>query len=131
MARAAPPPITVLVVEDNDETRTVLERVLQIRGYDVVTARDGLDALTYLQGGGTAAAIVLDIAMPVMDGIELAQHLQAKPEWARIPVIVYTALHSARIPRAAGTIRKGSDDPDRLLATLAKVIGRQPSSPPN
>ena len=130
MASGAPPRITVLVVEDNAETRTVLERVLQIRGYDVVTARDGLDAIAYLQSGGKPAAIVLDIAMPVMDGIELAQHLRVTPEWAHIPVVVYTALHSKRIPDAAGVIRKGSDDPDRLLATLANVIKRHgPSSP--
>jgi CheY-like chemotaxis protein len=126
---STPPRSIVLVVEDNAETRTVLERVLRIRGYDVVTARDGLDALAYLQSGGRPAAIILDIAMPVMDGIELAQHLRATPEWAHIPVVVYTALRSKRIPDTAGIIRKGTDDPDRLLAALAKVIGRPgPSS---
>jgi CheY-like chemotaxis protein len=115
----------ILIVEDNTETRVVLERVLQIRGYDVVTARDGLEAISYLQSGAQVAAIILDVAMPVMDGIELSEHLRTTPEWAHIPVIIYTAMDMKPVPSAAGIIRKGTDDPDRLLAMLARVTKPQ------
>jgi CheY-like chemotaxis protein len=111
----------ILIVEDNADTREVLERILHIRGYDVVTARDGLDALTYLRAGGLPAAIILDIAMPVMDGIELSQHIRADPRWADIPIIVYTAMKPRHLPHAAGIFRKGNDDPQRLLDMLATI----------
>lgn len=128
MAGAAPR-APILIVEDHAETREVLERLLRMRGYDVVTARDGLEAISYLQSGAQVAAIILDLAMPVMDGIELSQHIRMTPEWAHIPVIIYTAMDVEPVPSVAGIIRKGSDDPDRLLAMLARVTreerGRQ------
>ena len=117
MAQALRPP--VLIVEDNDDTRDVLQRVLQINGYDVVPARDGFDALGYLRSGGRAAAIVLDIAMPHMDGIAFRRVLSAEPRFARIPIIVYTANPHRQVPDVFGVYRKGADDPTRLLDMLA------------
>jgi CheY-like chemotaxis protein len=111
----------ILIVEDNPDTREVLERVLAIRGYDVVTARDGVDALRYLRNGGRAVAIILDIAMPQMDGITLSRELRADVRWADIPVIVYTAMPMKSVPTAAGIFRKGTDDPQRLLDLLAGI----------
>jgi CheY-like chemotaxis protein len=119
--RAAP----ILVVEDNPDTRDVLERVLSISGYDVVTARDGLDGLDYLRAGGRARVILLDIAMPRMDGNAFRRALSAQPEWANIPVIVYTALPQKHaIPDAVGVFRKGTDDPQHLLDMLARAARR-------
>jgi CheY-like chemotaxis protein len=115
------PRAPVLIVEDNPDTRDVLESVLAIRGYDVVTARDGMDALAYLHNGGFPAAIILDLAMPVMDGITFSQMLRQEPRWAHIPVIVYTAMPTKRVPTAAAIFRKGTDDPQRLLDLLASV----------
>jgi chemosensory pili system protein ChpA (sensor histidine kinase/response regulator) len=114
----------ILVVEDNADTREVLERVLEIRGYAVVTARDGLDALAYLQGGGQPAAIILDIAMPHMDGITFSRTIRANADWAEIPIIIYTAMPMKRIPTAAAVYRKGTDDPQLLLDLLARVCQR-------
>lgn len=114
---------TVLIVEDNFDTREVLERVLAIRGYAVLTARDGIDALALLESGAMPAAIILDIAMPNMDGITFSRTLRADPRWANLPVIVYTALPTKRVPDAAAIFRKGTDDPQRLLDLLAQVCG--------
>ena len=114
---------TVLIVEDNFDTREVLERVLAIRGYAVLTARDGIDALALLESGAIPAAIILDIAMPNMDGITFSRTLRADPRWANLPVIVYTALPTKRVPDAAAIFRKGTDDPQRLLDLLAQVCG--------
>jgi CheY-like chemotaxis protein len=111
----------VLIVEDNWETREVLERVLAIRGYDVVAARDGFDALAYLRGGGLPSAIILDLAMPNMDGIAFSRALRADARWADVPIIVYTAMPTKRVPTAAGIFHKGSDDPQHLLDLLERV----------
>ena len=119
MAQAVRAPI--LVVEDNAETRDVLERVLSICGYDVVTTRDGLDALAFLRGGGRPAVIILDVAMPRMDGIAFRRALSADSRFADIPVIVYTAMPMRHVPNVTAVFRKGSDDPQRLLDLLAQV----------
>jgi CheY-like chemotaxis protein len=117
----APARSPILVIEDNPDTREVLERVLAIRGYDVVTARDGVEALGYLRMGGQPAAIILDLAMPHMDGITFSRALRADARWTGIPIIVYTAMPAKQLPTAAGIFRKGSDDPQRLLDMLATV----------
>ena len=119
MTETVRPPI--LVIEDNAETREVLERVLLISGFDVVTARDGLEGLAYFRGGGRASAIVLDIAMPRMDGVQFRRALTADPRFAEIPVIVYTANPHREVPNVSGVFRKGTDDPGRLLQMLATV----------
>ena len=117
--------LPILVIEDNADTREVLERVLTIRGYDVITARDGADGLDYLQRGRRPSAIVLDIAMPNMDGISFSRALRADARWADIPLIVYTALPANRVPDAP-LFRKGTDDPQRLLDLIARVTTTEP-----
>jgi CheY-like chemotaxis protein len=117
MAQALCDPI--LIVEDNADTRDVLQRVLDISGYDAVTVPDGLEALAYLRGGGRATAIVLDIDMPRMDGFALRRALSADQRFASIPTIAYTANWDCRMPNVVGVYRKGADDPNRLLEMLA------------
>jgi CheY-like chemotaxis protein len=69
------------------------------------------------------AAIILDIAMPIMDGITFSQKLRADTRWTHVPVIVYTAMPTKQVASAAGLFRKGTDDPGRLLDLLAQVCG--------
>jgi len=84
------PEHTVLVAEDDDGLRAALSLCLRERGYDVVEARDGREALARLQRvcGGGFGVIVLDLAMPVMDGWAFLQARRASPALASIPVIV-------------------------------------------
>jgi two-component system, chemotaxis family, sensor kinase CheA len=119
----------ILVVEDNADTRDVLQRVLDISGYHGVTARDGLEALAYLRGGGPATAIVMDIDMPRMDGYALRRALSADPRFASIPTIAYTGNWDRPIPNVVGVYRKGADDPNRLLEMLA--LACKPDSEPS
>ena len=58
----------VLVIDDNAETNAALSAVLQLRGYETVSAHDGLDALTQLRAGLQPSLIVLDWMMPNLDG---------------------------------------------------------------
>ena len=113
----------ILIVEDNADTRDVLKRILVMQGYQVIGTRNGLDALTYLESGAMPAAIILDIAMPIMDGITFSQKLRADARWTHVPVIVYTAMPTKQVASAAALFRKGTDDPGRLLDLLAQVCG--------
>ena len=87
---------SVLVVDDDLGTREVMTTFLHLEGFDGVATANGQEALTYLRGGGHAAVILLDLAMPVMNGWEFRGHQKKDPALASIPVIVITATGSAR-----------------------------------
>jgi CheY-like chemotaxis protein len=86
----------VMVVDDDDEIREALADVLTDEGYEVVGARDGLQALQYLRGGRRPQAILLDLWMPVMDGWQLRHELLSDSKLSDIPVIVLTAVRDQR-----------------------------------
>ena len=115
----------VLLVEDNFETATILERVLALRGYRVVHAFDGVDALGFLRGGLDPAAIVLDLWMPNMDGRALRWALLGDPHLRRIPIVVYSVdVGADPLPGIVGHVRKGTDTPDVLLGFVDAACAR-------
>jgi two-component system chemotaxis response regulator CheY len=121
---AAPERRVVLVVEDNLETADVLRRILIIRGYRVVAAYDGLDAMEMLRRGLRPAVIVLDVSMPNMDGRSFRTALMADRELARIPVVVYSVDPGTdALPGIVGHVRKGFDNPDVLLGFIEVACG--------
>ena len=79
----------IMVVDDCQTTRKLLGHYLRSKGYSVVFAENGLDALEKL---GTAGVnlIVTDLNMPYMDGIELVKTLRADPAWSDIPILMVT-----------------------------------------
>ena len=81
----------VLVVDDEEGARRALVRLLSKEGYDTLAAGDGREALQTLETT-RPDVILLDIAMPVMDGLELLEHLQRHPQLTALPVVVLTAL---------------------------------------
>ena len=103
----------VLVIEDNRDTRGAVERLLHIQGYTVVTVGDGQEALDYLQRGGPACVIVMDIRMPGMDGRRFREQQLAEPALARIPVVVFSGETTNPLPGVAAFVRK--TDPGALL----------------
>jgi CheY-like chemotaxis protein len=82
----------LLLVEDDTVSREALALLLRAGGYDVITAADGREALDYLQDGGAADLILLDLMMPVMDGWQLREALAQDPRWSAIPVVVLSAV---------------------------------------
>ena len=68
----------VLVVDDEDGMRQVEQRMLERAGYDVVGARDGAEAIQLADGRRPFDLVIADMAMPVMDGSEMARRLRAK-----------------------------------------------------
>jgi DNA-binding response OmpR family regulator len=80
----------ILIVEDQPSVRALLERILSMSGYEVVTANDGAEALSVLSANNVDL-IVADIMMPHMDGYQLYEKVIANPKWVRIPFVYLTA----------------------------------------
>jgi two-component system chemotaxis response regulator CheY len=113
---------TVLVVDDDRDIRDVLTDALEAEGYRVVTAVDGLDALTWLRARtARPCVILLDLMMPRMDGIQFRTEVLNDPDLALIPVVVLSAdpsvIVTAKSLNFAGSLRK----PVPLEALLAAV----------
>jgi CheY-like chemotaxis protein len=81
---------SVLVVDDHPDTGEVLSRLLQRRGYDAVAAQSGEEALARL-AESLPSVIVLDVAMPGMNGAELLREIRADPRLKHVPVVVFSA----------------------------------------
>ena len=114
---------SILVVEDDPDTREMLERFLQLEGFEVRTAANGQLALQALQADSALCVILLDLMMPVMNGWQFRQAQAQDPKLSRIPVVVVTAAGARDdIPaiEADGWLSKPVDF-DRLLATIAPL----------
>jgi chemosensory pili system protein ChpA (sensor histidine kinase/response regulator) len=81
---------TIMVVDDSITIRKVTTRFLERNNYNVVTAKDGVDAVQKLQDF-TPALILLDIEMPRMDGYELATHIRNNERLKTVPIIMITS----------------------------------------
>jgi two-component system, cell cycle response regulator DivK len=80
----------ILLVEDNEMNRDMLSRRLQRKGYTVVMAHDGEQALE-LAASENPDLILMDISLPKMDGWQVTRLLKSKPDTSGIPVIALTA----------------------------------------
>jgi len=94
-ASPAPSPATVMVVDDNVTNLQLLEMLLRMRGCQVQTFTRGQAALE-AAASAPPDVILLDIAMPEMDGYEVCRRLKADPKLAAIPVIFISALSATR-----------------------------------
>ena len=121
----------ILIVEDNDKNMKLTRDVLQFRGFRTVEATTGEDGVT-LAGTHLPDLILMDIALPGIDGVEAAQRLKAEPSTAPIPIVALTAsvmeADRARFGEAgfAGLIAKPIDVltfPDQVLAYCATADG--------
>ncbi len=83
----------ILVVEDDASLRAALSELLADEGYEVSCAENGADALAKLGCGLTPSLILLDLAMPVMDGWTFRRAQREDPRLARVPTVVITASH--------------------------------------
>jgi CheY-like chemotaxis protein len=89
----------ILLVDDYQVFTTALATTLRRHGVEAITAADGVEALAVLRFT-RPSVIVLDLAMPELDGLELLQMLRQHPDWRDIPVVVLTALTGKEPERA-------------------------------
>jgi CheY-like chemotaxis protein len=83
----------VMIVEDDFEIREILRELLEEAGYQVMWAANGMEALARLRIGRAPRVILLDLMMPVMDGLEFRTAQRRDPALAAIPVVVISADH--------------------------------------
>src|ERR1039458_8900292 len=97
----------VLVVDDEEQNRSLLRDPLEARGYEIAEAENGLQALEKV-AGRPPDVILLDLMMPKMDGFEVCRRLKKDLKTAHIPILIVTAL-SERKERLMG-IEAGAND---------------------
>jgi PAS domain S-box-containing protein len=127
------PDATILVVDDDPASRSMLVRIVRDAGWNAVEAENGLEALTRLEEV-QPALILLDLVMPEMDGFALAARLREDPQWSRVPVIVVTGKDLTAEDRArlngyvARVLRKQDVGSEGLVAELRALI-KVPADP--
>jgi CheY-like chemotaxis protein len=84
----------ILVVDDDASTRTLLELILSSGGHQITLLNDGREALAYLKTQ-TPDLIVIDVNVPVLDGIEVCSRIKKLPRFRNIPVVVLTSMNDA------------------------------------
>jgi CheY-like chemotaxis protein len=119
-------------VEDNEMNRDMLSRRLIRKGYEVIMALDGRQAVE-MAAGENPDLILMDMSLPVIDGWEATRRVKAAPATRAIPVIALTAHAMAGDREKA--IEAGCDDYDtkpielpRLLGKIETLLGREASA---
>jgi chemosensory pili system protein ChpA (sensor histidine kinase/response regulator) len=129
-----PPAPHIMVVDDSLTVRRVSERLLTREGYQVSTAKDGVDAIQQMQDT-LPDLIIADIEMPRMDGFELTKQLRSDARMKSIPIVVVSSRMAEKHRRHA--LDLGADaffgkpyDEEDLLARVTELLeakSRQPA----
>jgi CheY-like chemotaxis protein len=119
---------SVLIVDDNQDLREVLATLLEFEGHHVTQVANGQLAVDALASGPSFGVIILDLRMPVMDGVMFLEHKSRGPH-AEVPVVIFTASLrtglerfadvTAVVPKMAGI--KG------VVAAIHHAIGTSPA----
>jgi CheY-like chemotaxis protein len=118
---------TILVIEDYSDSRTLLSALLRAQGYKVVEARDGKEGLR--QASRTSPDLILmDLAMPEMDGVEATRQLRQRHTLAHTPIFAISAYATAEVKDdavAAGCAEVFAKplDIDKLLGRIKATLG--------
>jgi CheY-like chemotaxis protein len=121
---------TVLVVDDEESLRNYAAKLIQSRGYQVVTAGDGAEALELLTQGTRVDLMVLDVMMPGLDGLQTLEQIRGRGH-TRLPVVLLTAQSADE--QVLDGYQRGADcyitkplQPSALLNIVDYLIGDLP-----
>jgi CheY-like chemotaxis protein len=120
--------VTILIVENEDSNRTLMEKILGFAGYRYVSASNGVEALEAFDRE-RPDIVLTDISMPVMDGFEEIASIRARPHGASVPIVAVTA--HAMIGDREYALAEGCDEylvkpyrPRDLLDVVARLLRR-------
>ena len=125
----------LLVVEDIPNILELLDLTLRFNGYEVMTARNGQEALDVIQNK-RPAVIITDILMPKMDGFSLIYHLRSNAQTRDIPVVFLSATYVSAEDKAFATTLGATKfiekpiDTKAFLLTISDLIDQPPESMP-
>ncbi len=125
----------ILVVEDVANIREFLAVTLRFKGYPVVTAANGTEALEHI-ANEKPSLVITDILMPKMDGYALVYHLRTNPKTSKIPVIFLSATYvtpeDKEFAMSLGAVRflEKPVDTEELLLTIAETLTQGPQTGP-
>lgn len=108
-----PRPLTVIVVDDQALFRRSLQDRLRSQGYDVVAAENGIEALELLQAAPSPCVVLLDLMMPVMNGVEFLQALDRRSDTEGVRVMLVSGH---------GLVERVALDSKRIVARLQKPL---------
>lgn len=116
----------ILIVEDDEAIRSTLSDLLEMEGFSVFSKVNGQEGLDYLLSTSDLPdLILLDLMMPVLDGIGFCQEKQKRPGFSHIPIIIMTAQgHSKekQIEAQVSHYLKKPLDFEKLLAAINNVL---------
>jgi CheY-like chemotaxis protein len=111
----------ILLVEDNEMNRDMLSRRLRKKGYEVVIAVDGAQALVMARSE-TPDLILMDMALPVLDGWEATRQLKSMPDTRAIGIIALSA--HALVDDKDKALEAGCDDFDTKPVDFKRLLGK-------
>jgi two-component system chemotaxis response regulator CheY len=116
----------VLVVDDSDTVRRQVKAVLVPGGFEVVEACDGVEGAEAINGMHDLTAVICDVNMPRMDGLDMLESIRSNPRHAGLPVVMLTTEgQSELVQRAKRAGAKGwivkPFKPELLLAAIRKL----------
>lgn len=117
---------TILVVDDHDDIRDLIDRRLRQQGFAVITARNGLEAVV-AAANTRPAAILMDVNMPELDGLEATSQIRQNSEHGHIPVIALTAYalpgdESRAMSAGCDAYQSKPIDFDKLIEQVNELI---------
>lgn len=121
----------VLCVEDDQDLAVLIQAVLAREGLEPVHARDGREAVAYIENNPPVAGVLLDILLPYLDGFQLIQKIRAQPGWQRVPILMLSAKVQQRdvlraLEAGANDYMLKPFDPAMLVTRLRRLLGTTP-----
>lgn len=99
--------IKLLVIDDDPFILTLVKKTFSSLGFEVLTAPDGFEGIDAIKKH-KPALILLDIMMPILDGLEVLKRVKESPEVSRIPIIMFTAVAENKM--VVESSKLGADD---------------------
>jgi two-component system chemotaxis response regulator CheY len=110
---------TVLIVEDEEDLRELMQASLELRGYRVVTAQDGQEALDKIDSIEQLCLVLLDLLMPGMNGWDFFEKMRQRPELSEVPVIVHSSA-SSHAPAGVTRVLQKPIQFERLISVVSE-----------
>ena len=127
----------ILIVEDDEDTRTIMRRTIEEAGFQARCAVDGHQAIEMLDGEVEPSAMLLDLMMPKLDGFEVLEKMRTDSAMSKIPVIVVSAADLSAEERqmlernVEEVLQKGDFRKQRLVEELQQALDEAPSQHPD